>query len=206
MLGSLLARFATLPSLAGGAMLGLGWLGGKALEAVFNPRPWTVKDREDGNAQLQDLRAQRAETAQRIADIHAKSKVPEMAESLAAPLKTRLAELDNQIRVIEQEMRKLDALTVTPKINTGPIEQATELMRGLNNAVRGVGGGASFMNNAAPTGSTAGGGKQSAAPGNRTYNVSGYSPGAIARRIAREERRAVQDASYGALHDLGSLA
>lgn len=202
-------RLASAPSIAGGAFLGLAWLGAMALKFGLNPPAWTVKDRADGEAQLRDLEERRAELQRTIEGFTANSKAPDVAEMMAAPARTMLADVENKIRVLQEEMRKLDAVTVTPKIDTGPIERALEMMRLLNGAARGGGAATSFKDNAAPAGrarSDGTSGRQSVVTTHNNFNVTGYSPAVVARRIAREEQRAVREVQYGALHDLGSLA
>lgn len=205
LLEALLGRLMTSPAGAGAGFLGLGWMATKVMDLATHPPAWTVKDRAEGEERLADLQARRAEVAKRIEDITSRSKVPEMAETLTAPLRTQLADFDNQIRVIQEEMAKIDGTTATPKINLLEIERAIQRLQELQGQLRGVGPSPSFMDNAAPS-PKAGGDKQSSTPSNRTYNVAGYSPAVVARRIAREERRAARETQFGALHDLGALA
>jgi hypothetical protein len=167
------------------------------------PLPEITKAPKVDPAKWLELQKKLSRMDQSIADVESGKK------PTAIPLDTlrgARAAVKSQIDSIEAEMGKVDGMTATPKINVFEIERALKLLQDLQGAIRGVGAPSpSFMDNAAPS-PKAGGDRQSSAPSNRTYNVSGYSPAVVARRIAREERRAARETQYGALHDLGALA
>ena len=220
----LIARAMPLVGRAGAAGLGiaLGYAVTQAIEAL-KARSWTIKDRDEGEGRLNDLRARLAELDGRIAGIETKSKAPEMAASLTLPLKLEKAQIEAEIAAIEAELKRLGETRATPQIDTSSIERALELTRMLKGELQGVAA-PSLLRNAAPSnavrgsaggsGSPAtGGGSSGASPGKQStlggpsttvhQHIRGADPRAIARAAQREQDRAVRRAVAGSLHDLG---
>lgn len=197
---ALLSRLGTV-----GLAFGAGqatWQGLDWIARNLRSQAWGATNRDEGTARLKDLQARRQELEARIAKIYSGSKMPDMADSLAAPLKSELQDVLNQIKALEDSLRRLDTLQPTPKINTSSIDEALGKARALTAALSG-----SFATNAAPAGSSAvGNGGGQGVSQNNTIKVSGYDPGTVARRIAQAQNRQIARARAGALHDVGAWA
>ncbi|MCW1842313.1 phage tail tape measure protein [Prosthecomicrobium hirschii] len=199
--GSLLGRLGTigLAFMAGKAT----WDGLNALGDALRPRAWGARSREEGEGRLKDLQERRRELEARIAGIRSRSKVPEMAATLAAPLESELKDVENQIRVLEDALKSLDSLRPKPTIDTSSIDEALGKARALHAALS-----SSFAGNAAPAGSSTApkGGPGGGVSQTNTFNVTGTSPGTVARRVVEAQNREIARARAGALHDLGAWA
>jgi TP901 family phage tail tape measure protein len=110
-----------------------------------------------------------------------------------------------QIGKIEKMMEEIGSTEVKPQIDPSSIDAAIGKVSALTGALRGLGS-PSFMGNAAPASARAGGRSGGTGNTSNTYNVAGYNPGVVARRIQREQDRETRLARAGALHDLWSLA
>lgn len=169
-------------------------MGARELGAVIGGKYYTPADQGEAD----HLRQQRAEIASQIDKIRKESKVPEMADILVRPLQDQLDQLDARLR-------SFDEMKVKPQIDPSSIDAAIGKVSALTGALRSLGG-PGFMGNAAPASARAGARSGGAGNTANTYNVAGYNPGVVARRIQREQDRETRLARAGALHDLWSLA
>ncbi len=209
-----------MPWLGRAGMVGLGIaLAAGIVEGLnsFKARSWTMKSRGEGEERLSDLRTQLAEIDAKIAAIETRSKVPEMAQSLTQSLKTEKAQIEAEIRYIEEQMNRLGALNPRPEIDTTSIDKAIERTKVLRGELQGLGsaGGSSFMGNvpqpkprptvpAAPASPV---GRQSRAGSTVIHqHIYGGDSARVARLAQREQERAIRSTRMGALHEGWSWA
>lgn len=171
------------------------WLGKGAVElgGVAGGKYYTPADQ----AEYDDLKKRRDAIAKQIDNIRRQSKVPEMADILIRPLQDQLDQLEGQLR-------SFDELKVKPQIDPSSIDDALGKVRALHSSLQGLAA-PTFMGNAAPAAAVRahpGGGINQA----NNIHVAGYDPGVVARRVVREQNRAIASAQSGALHDTWSLA
>jgi hypothetical protein len=105
---------------------------------------------------------------------------------------------------LQQGIQGLGLMNVTPNVDSSSITDALSKAQALKMSLQGIGA-PSLMGNAAPRQATAAGGRTASA-GPSNIHVTGYSPGAVASRVAREQDRRIANAQAGALHDTWSLA
>ncbi|SCM75454.1 hypothetical protein KL86PLE_20122 [uncultured Pleomorphomonas sp.] len=116
-----------------------------------------------------------------------------------------LAEYNAEIADLYRQLNEIGKVEAKPEVDPSSIDAAIGKVSALTGALRGLGS-PSFMGNAAPASARAGGRSGGAGNTSNTYNVAGYNPGVVARRIQREQDRETRLARAGALHDLWSLA
>lgn len=221
-----MARFMPMLGRAGGIGLGLA-IGVGIVRGInsLETRKWTVKGRGEGEERLKELRARLAEIDAKIAGIETKSKAPEMAQSLTLPLKVEKADIEAEIKFVEEELQRVGMLNPQPKIDTSSIEAAIERVKALKGELGGLGGTSrpSFSGDV-PTprpmparpvapGRGADAGSTMGAAGGRhqtvvhvTQHIQGGDSARVARQAQRELERAIRSARAGALHELGSWA
>lgn len=172
------------------------WIGKGANElgAVASGKYATPADQ----AEYDDIKKRRDAIAKQIEDIRRQSKVPEMADILTRPLQDQLDQL-------EMQMRSFNDLKVKPQIDPSSIDDALGKVRALHSSLQNLGA-PTFMGNAAPAAAARTAPSNGAVNQSNNIHVAGYDPGAVARRVVREQNRAIARAQTDALHDTWSLA
>lgn len=167
-------------------------------EASGNSAAARERQRYDGQ--------RRGELQARVDSLRAKiSEIEKAGGQNSERGRAQIGYYQEQIAKILKMMDEVGSTAVRPEIDPSSIDAAIGKVSALRTSLQGLGG-PSFMGNAAPasarTGSRSGGGGNTA----NTFNVAGYNPGVVARRIQREQDRQTRMARAGALHDLWSMA
>lgn len=119
--------------------------------------------------------------------------------------RAQIAYYQEQIAKILKMMDEIGATAIRPEIDPSSIDAAIGKVSALRTSLQGLGT-PSFMGNAAPASARVGGRSGGSSSTANNFNVAGYNPGVIARRIQREQDRQTRMARAGALHDLWSVA
>lgn len=195
-----------------GSAAGWGYTAYQAMSALGSGLIGNLSSPEATGNAAADREKQRYD-AQRRAELQAqidrlKAKVAEIVKAGGQNSERGRGQIGyywDQIGKIEKMMEEIGSTQVRPQIDSSSIDAAIGKVSMLTGALRGLGS-PGFMGNAAPASARAGGRSGGASNTSNTYNVAGYNPGVVARRIQREQDRETRLARAGALHDLWSLA